>query len=1238
MMDYLGSLVKRVLHSDSSNADIFPFSNGSSSTNFGDATDAIRGRVRTFGFFKPTPEELVTAEVQVTLQGSFSDPVRSADAPIIKSLAVLDSGCSIPLVMNTRMAKALGVTIRPPDINNPRRQPIRARVANGKKSSYSGSAYVTIVLVIAMVGAFQLTTQAHFFDDLVDTILIGNPVLNYLGISPSSIALRDHGVSSVIRNQDDDDPDPFGDDELMADRNYYTMPEFHNRTDPANAKFMRRWDHWVSTKYAKVFSPIDGHENPTVTPFHLALKPDSDLKSVSYRRLSDAKKAVADEFIMDRISRGIWQPVRTNNRISHVQHTSPLNLVVKPGLDSKGNKKFRPTLDYVELNKHCLEVNHPIPRVDELLHKMSKCPYLSLIDLASGYDNCGITEEAKELLAISVGTQVFIPSRLTQGIKGAAAWFQKIMREEVLPEKDFPFAQVYIDDIIIHSNSLEEHATHLEKVLQRLDEVNFRVNPEKITILAKSLEYLGFLVSKDGITLSEGRRQGLRDIKIPTNKKELKSFLGKAGWNRDHIDRYAEIVGPLQSMTGKRKSFDMTPDAIARCVSLKKAIIKAPLLHFADPDKPLYVRSDASDYASAGFVFQLDENNREIPLGFWSAAFDDTQSRWHVSEKELYGLLMTIRKFETIIHNHRTIILQTDHANLRYIHKADQSPKVVRWRNALLDILPSYTIEHISGVENYVCDALSRLLQPHSTAESNASATPETVSPEHKIFAFFEDVDPMCRAVLRTAGIRGFPEDLIKESDIMALQTDQIAIIQQYHNGIDGHSGVDRIVASMQRDGHRWPRMRHDLQTYINRCAVCQKTRAPLGRNAAAVRHIVVERPFASFSFDALHIGKDSDDNGYEWLLVAIDEMSRFVEATPIRSQTSEEGFDFFVELMARYGHPTSRVRVDQHGEFLNNIMEQYCAFKGIELSTATPRHHRSNGKIERAHRDILERLRALTQDKPISSAWSRYVKMVVQSHNHAVCWSTGVSPVEIIYAGQVSPERFPAFAQPIAERSSRRKLTETYMEKLVANATRIQRASLKHEAEYFAKVVASDAEVLSETSFDEGDWVLYKRSPEVRAETKLMPPWIGPWLIKKKSHNRRYVIIDPNDVSKTREVFVDSLKLFLQPVDCSDDALPLLRQNLAAQDDRGFIIERIVSHSFNEKFRGVNRPIKEGYRFRVRWLGFPESEDDYLPFVELDKTEAMVKYLKDKAPLSTILRRRIEPNSAAQLAKDKTL
>jgi hypothetical protein len=477
--------------------------------------------------------------------------------------------------------------------------------------------------------------------------------------------------------------------------------------------------------------------------------------------------------------------------------------------------------------------------------------------------------------------------------------------------------------------------------------------------------------------------------------------------------------------------------------------------------------------------------------------------------------------------------------------------------------------------------------------------------------------------------------------DIMLLQSDQIETIRRYHNSITGHAGIDRTYRAMTDAGVQWPSLRDDLTSYIQRCAICQKSRAALGRPAAALRHITIERPFESFSFDAVHIGENSDDDGYEWLLVAIDEMSRFVEARPVRSLEGTEGFDFFLELMSRYGHPASRIRVDGHGQFVNRISEEYCRFVGIELSTATPRHHKSNGRIERAHRDILERLRVLAQDKPSSgSRWSRNVKFIVQSHNHAVCWTTGVAPTDIIYAGQVKLNPFPKFPSrdDIARKPPMKKVSELYMETLHRDANRIRERAIAHEKKYFKRIATSDDHPANEVIFDVGDWVLYKRSAEIKAEVKILPPWIGPWVVVEKKHDLRYVIRDPNDSSKTREVNVNSLKLFLPPVDTTDAQLPLLRQNLAAQDDRGFIVESIISHTYNDEFRDPKSQIKNGFRFRVRWKGYGESEDDHLPYSELANTEAMVEYLKDKPLLNKVLRRRNDPTSQFKLAKDKKL
>jgi hypothetical protein len=214
---------------------------------------------------------------------------------------------------------------------------------------------------------------------------------------------------------------------------------------------------------------------------------------------------------------------------------------------------------------------------------------------------------------------------------------------------------------------------------------------------------------------------------------------------------------------------------------------------------------------------------------------------------------------------------------------------------------------------------------------------------------------------------------------------------------------------------------------------------------------------------------------------------------------------------------------------------------------------------------------------------------------------------------------------------------TITYMETLRSHAKSIRQNAKVFEAKRVGKVTPTPAQISKEFSLAVGDWAFFKRPAEVRdKETKLMTPWIGPWEIIGANHPR-YTLRDPNDQSRTRDKHIDDIKQFIPPLEpMSADELSFYRQNLAARDDKGHVVDKIVGHEYDESQRAPGSMIKHGYRLVVRWKGYGESEDLLLPYSEVENLEALVEYLKAFPDFNKVLRRRSDRGTSQQLEDDK--
>ena len=196
----------------------------------------------------------------------------------------------------------------------------------------------------------------------------------------------------------------------------------------------------------------------------------------------------------------------------------------------------------------------PLPKIDEIYACLKGSKVFSTLDMRSGYHHVEMTEEARPKTAFTLPTHLgkweFLQCPF--GLAQAPAYFQRLINEVLAP---FDFAFGYLDDILIYSPNVEIHLKHLELIFQRLREVDLKLKMEKCSFLKKHIQYLGHIISGDGIKPVPEKLSSIQQMSCPYTPKEVKQFLGLVGYYRKFIPRYADIARPLNALTRKDTEF-----------------------------------------------------------------------------------------------------------------------------------------------------------------------------------------------------------------------------------------------------------------------------------------------------------------------------------------------------------------------------------------------------------------------------------------------------------------------------------------------------------------------------------------------------------------------------------------------------------------------------------------------------------------------------------------------------------
>jgi hypothetical protein len=391
---------------------------------------------------------------------------------------------------------------------------------------------------------------------------------------------------------------------------------------------------------------------------------------------------------------------------SQSEYAAPHFYVDKP--DSATTGEYRAVTDYRLVNEQTVKNRYPLPRADQLFDKLAHAKYFSKIDLRTGFYQILIAAEDRHKTAFVTSQGQFEYTVLPMGLCNSPGVFMALMNDTFRAYLD-KFVLVFLDDIIVYSDTLEDHERHLRLALQRLREQRLYAKLSKSALCHTEVEFLGHYVGRDGLRVMEDKIEAVRDWPVPTTMRELRAFLGLAGYYRRFVKGFSEIALPLTELTRNVAHQRLQWGARQQLafIELKRALQETPVLALPDPALPFVVNCDASGYA-VGAVLQQDRGSGLQPIAFLSKKLTGAESRYPVHEQELLAIITALTSWRHYLSGTAIPVrVRTDHKSL--IHFQTQpmlSGRQTRWLETLADY--DYVIEYVKGEENGVADALSR--------------------------------------------------------------------------------------------------------------------------------------------------------------------------------------------------------------------------------------------------------------------------------------------------------------------------------------------------------------------------------------------------------------------------------------------------------------------------------------------------------------------------------------------------
>ena len=355
--------------------------------------------------------------------------------------------------------------------------------------------------------------------------------------------------------------------------------------------------------------------------------------------------------------------------------------------------------------------------MEEIFDCLHGSKYFSTIDIKSGYHQVEVEESHKERTAFTVGNLGFYEYvSMPFGLSNSPATYQRIM-QDILGDYHMKICLIYLDDLIIFSDSFEQHLERLDLILTRLLEANLKLAPEKCFFFKPSISFLGHVVSGEGVSTDPAKIEKVINWPVPTNADELRSFVAFAGYYRRFIKGFSDIVRPLNELlppTSSKKNakrtikpeWKWTDKELTVFNHLKERLSTPPVLAYPDFKLPFEIHTDASGTALGAVLYQLQNGQRRV-IAYASRALNKSERNYSAFKLEFLALKWAVtEKFsDYLATTHFTVL--TDNNPLTYVlttAKLDATGQ--RWSSALGQY--SFDIFYRAGMKNQDADGLSR--------------------------------------------------------------------------------------------------------------------------------------------------------------------------------------------------------------------------------------------------------------------------------------------------------------------------------------------------------------------------------------------------------------------------------------------------------------------------------------------------------------------------------------------------